>query len=74
MNIFYKCKCMKSEATLEVADRREDEQIEDWMQHVQMAISVDHRKRNALCTADKMEYAKIPVEKDLPIGQKRILQ
>lgn len=71
MTILYKCHCMAAEAAVEVAERRDGEDILDWMQHVQMAIGVDHRKRSVLCMATALEYAKIPVPEGSPaIGVK----
>lgn len=66
MKILYKCACMPAEAEVEVAERRENEDILDWMHHVQMAIGVDHRKRSPICMATTMEHCKIPVPENAP--------
>ena len=71
MDIFYKCKCMREEATVAVPDRRDDEDIGDWMGKVALAIAADHQLRSTLCAATSMEYAKIPLpENALFIGGK----
>lgn len=64
----YKCTCMIQEASVSVAARRKDEDIEKWMSHLQAALTVDHRDRFPFCTSEKLEYAKIPFEENKPIG------
>lgn len=62
MQILYKCRCMKAEASIDVPDRQPDGDLLEWMELVTHAIGVDHRGRSALCMATQMEYAKIPYE------------
>lgn len=60
ISIFYKCKCMPTEAAIQCESRLDDEDIRDYMAYITSALHVDHRGRSPLCLRDKMEYAKIP--------------
>jgi len=72
--IIYKCACMKEERTLHVRYRGATEDIVHWMQAVvQPAITNDHRQHAPLCTRTEMEYAKIELDRDRPIGIKPTL-
>lgn len=62
MKIFYKCRCMKAEAVIDVPDRRPEGELMEWMGLVQHAIAVDHKALSPRCMAVAMEYAKIPLE------------
>jgi hypothetical protein len=65
----YKCGCMSEETTLMVRERRAHEDIIRWMDFVvRPALGIDHQKRSPLCRADKVEYLKVPVEDEKPIG------
>ncbi len=69
--VIYKCRCMKEEAKLEIPARRDDEEIGSWMNILQAALTVDHRKRSPLCVRTAMEYAKIYVPPDGGIGMEK---
>lgn len=72
--IFYKCRCMKEEATVEMVHRKSGEDVVDWMRKVQEVVGADHFKRSPLCMATKMEYAKIPAPENAPfIGGKPVV-
>jgi hypothetical protein len=66
MDIRYKCKCMKDEATLNVPDRRQNADLGDWMNMLSVCISTDHRALSPLCMRTEMEYAKIPMPENAP--------
>lgn len=67
--ITYKCKCMAAEETIMIDARQEGEEIIWWMDNtLGPAIAKDHRWRSPVCIATTMEYVKIPVEDDRPIG------
>jgi len=71
MIIKYKCYCMQDEVDLVVQDRRADQDIIEWMEEtVRPALTKDHQQRNAACMSQKMEYVKIPVFDELPVGNK----
>lgn len=63
MNVIYKCRCMAEEATVAVPDRRDDENVVDWVQQiVGSALLLDHRTRSPDCRSNVTEYVKIPVD------------
>lgn len=62
MQIHYKCRCMKEEATIDVPDRRPGSDLMVWMEAVQHCIYVDHKGLSPLCMTTAMQYAKIPFE------------
>lgn len=64
LDIIYKCRCMPKERTIQVRERLDDEDIIDFMHHVQNAIGVDHNNLSPRCNATSMEYAKVPVDGD----------
>lgn len=75
VGIIFKCKCMAAEATVQVRNRNEHEDVADWMELVQSTISNAHRKTSPLCMSATMEYAKIPMPENAPfIGGKPQLQ
>lgn len=64
MNVLYKCGCFKVERTLCVPDRVPNSDLMAWMGLVQNCLAYDHGTRNPECMATKMEYLKIPVDKE----------
>lgn len=63
MNVAYKCRCMDSEATIAVPDRKPDQDIVNWVEiTVAGGMGEDHRRRSPHCQADKVEYAKFEVD------------
>lgn len=64
IEIRYKCRCLPREVSFHMRERLSHEPIEDFMKHVQLAISVDHNNRSPLCLARALEYAKLPAEGD----------
>lgn len=61
VTVFYKCKCMKEEVSVEVEERGFQEDIEEFMHRLVWTLAGDHTRRSPLCRATKMEYAKVPV-------------
>jgi hypothetical protein len=74
IDITYKCRCMSAEATFQVRNRVEGEDIATWMYDVQRKMGEDHTKRSPLCLATKVEYAKIPAPENAPFigGQPKL--
>lgn len=69
IEISYKCKCMSAEAKVSVIPRDPKRDVVEWMQTiVQPTLGYDHKTRSPGCTRPAMEYAKIPIDKDLPVG------
>lgn len=65
--VLYKCACMPAEVSLEVPNRRADQDVADWVENTMGAvIGADHCRRSALCIRSKMEYAKIHVPENAP--------
>lgn len=63
MIVTYKCRCMAEEDTIFVRDRRDDEDVVHWVEHVVgQALAEDHRRRSPACRSSKTEYIKIPVD------------
>ena len=63
MNVSYKCGCMDAEVTIAVPDRRDGQDIVDWMENVVgEALGRDHRARSPQCRSDKTEYVKIEID------------
>jgi hypothetical protein len=63
---------MANEATITVADRRDDEGVVHWVETtVGGEVAKDHRKQSPACLARTMEYAKFEVdpEGNVPIGR-----
>lgn len=65
----YKCVCMKTEASFIMRERRPDEDIRAYMEVVRRALGDDHIKRSPLCRAGAVEYLKMPLSENKPIGQ-----
>lgn len=71
LTMMYKCRCMDAEVSIEVPTRPAQGDLMLWMDVVRASIALDHQARAPRCTADVMEYAKIPVDEDAPgIGMK----
>lgn len=68
LSVIYKCKCMKNEAIVELRERLPSEEMDSYMEHLQMFLSADHANRSPLCAADRMEYVKLPVPSEKGIG------
>lgn len=70
VEIRYKCRCLTEEVTLQALERRETEDIGNWMNLVLTpSIYLDHRARSPTCEAVEMEYAKVYLPPDGgPIG------
>lgn len=69
MDIYYKCTCMAEEAMVWVPDRKEDQDVVEWVEKVVgAAIGADHSNRSPLCMRTKMEYAKIPYDDSRGVG------
>lgn len=66
MQILVKCKCTDGEAKVPVRDREDNEDIRDYMTCVQLQLGVWHSIRG--CPETEMEYIKIPLVADKPIG------
>lgn len=64
---------MQDEGSFEVRHRHFNEDVLDWMEVMERALSADHRARSPLCRAVKTEYVKIPVPENAPgIGSKPV--
>lgn len=61
-----KCKCTDGEIMLPMRERLDSEDIRDYMGYIQNKIGAWHSKR--MCSETKLEYLKIPLEEDKPIG------
>lgn len=73
MNVIYKCGCMAEEATVWVPDRKDDQDVLDWVERTMgHALAADHRARSPQCRETKTEYVKIPVGEgdDARIGER----
>lgn len=67
----YKCYCSPEERVLAVREREPGEDIRRWMKQIAVPqLTADHRKRSPLCQSAAMEYMKIPMDEDAPIGSK----
>jgi hypothetical protein len=64
IEIRYKCACLKEEVGFQMRERMADEDLRDYIDRLQQAITVDHNNRSPLCVRDKMEYAKLPISSD----------
>lgn len=59
--IHYKCACLQDEATFQVRDRRDGEDVVAWVQGpLTAALAADHHARSPSCRAGATEYVKIP--------------
>lgn len=74
MIIQYKCTCMPTEVDLRVPERKTGEDIKSFMDNMSVAISKDHSTRSPLCTRTTMEYAKVPMDDNKPIGETPLRQ
>lgn len=71
ITIQYKCLCMVNEVDLTIRERLPDEDVRHYVgEYLGLMISADHQTRSPLCTQTIMEYCKIPVDDDKPIGVK----
>lgn len=61
----YKCSCMKEEAILVSREREVEEDILDFVDHVQKILGEDHTKRSPFCRATAVEYIKIPMDNEV---------
>lgn len=61
-----KCKCTFGEETLSVRERFADEDICAYMNFIQQMVAEWHSSR--LCSAPALQYLKIPVDDNSPIG------
>lgn len=69
MFVRYKCVCMAAETEVGVRARRDGEDVVAWVREiVGGAIAADHHQRSPRCPRKTMEYAKIPVRPEQPIG------
>lgn len=69
IEIRFKCGCMSAESSFEVRDRRDDEDVVDWMkQAVEPAMGEFHSRTSPLCRRHKCEYIMIPDESERGIG------
>lgn len=66
MKILLKCKCTDGEVGLDVRERFDDEDIRDYMAYVTEQIGAWHMFRR--CSETSLEYMKMPVSEDKPIG------
>lgn len=66
MRLVLKCKCTDGEIGLSVRDRGDGEDIRHYMDYVQLEVALWHQHRG--CGETKLEYLKIPVTADKPIG------
>ena len=71
IDIRLKCICTPEEVTLNVRERKFNEDIKDWMEFVTKQVTHWHQTEHPLCRSDKLEYLKIPVPDGSPqIGTK----
>jgi hypothetical protein len=61
IKVIYKCICMVGERTIEVPIRPPGSDLMLWMRVVESVIAMDHAATSPRCSADTMEYAKIPL-------------
>lgn len=67
----YKCTCFAEERPLMVRERAPAENVIDWMEAVvKPQLTEDHHRRSPLCQANAVEHLKIPVDDDMPIGNR----
>lgn len=61
LTVFYKCKCLKAEVSVEVPDRSPAVDIVFWVQTILgTRVGNDHASRSPYCMETEMEYVKIP--------------
>ena len=71
MNVLYRCRCMAEDASVWVPDRKDGQDVVDWVeQTVGRALAADHRARSPLCASEKVEHVSIP----LPPGTEHLGQ
>lgn len=68
MECLYKCSCHKDERKFLVEARQVAEDIEVLMHRVADAMTKDHKKRSPFCQAKKVEYMKVPIDKEGKVG------
>lgn len=74
MNVIYKCVCQNSEQTVTVPDRLPNVDINFWISNiVGNCLAYDHSAKSPNCKAEAMEYLKIPVEENVQIGGKKVI-
>ncbi len=66
MQLILKCKCTDGEVTISIRDRREYEDILEYMEHVQNMVGDWHQVRR--CAETKLEYLKMQLVDGKPIG------
>lgn len=69
LRVYYKCSCMQDEGSFQMEPRGVHEDISDFMDRLTVKLSIDHRARNPICVAEKVEYVKmrLPGEGE-PVG------
>lgn len=70
IEVRYKCQCSSDEKKILLRERRDGQDVAEWMQGVARAVSDHHRAQSPHCLADKVEYLKIPSGENVPIGVK----
>lgn len=70
IELAYKCSCMQDEQQFFVRERNDDEDIVDYMETVvRPALGIHHTKVSPLCQSPTVEYLKLPISDDKPLGQ-----
>lgn len=67
MEVMIKCKCTDGEIKFPVRDRKPEEDILDYMEHVQTRIGSWHMLRG--CSETALEYLKMPIAEGKGIGE-----
>jgi hypothetical protein len=63
---------MPAEATVMVRERIASENVTDWLEAIaRPSIISAHTATSPLCLATEMEYLKIPIDDNFPIGNRR---
>lgn len=66
MKVLIKCKCTDGEVEFSLRDRRPEEDIRDYMEHIQIKLSEWHTLRH--CPEPALEYLKMPMIEGKGIG------
>lgn len=69
LGVKYKCACMQDEVEIQVPARTKRQNVVEFVQNTAALIHADHSLRNSLCTRNTMEYMKIPVLPNMPVGE-----
>lgn len=63
--VYYKCVCMKDEASFDMRERHINEDIMQFMNRMGERLAQDHRARSPFCASEKTEYVKIKANPEI---------